>query len=65
MKNIIQFFKKLFSGKKKCECPYGCTCGKCERCKPEENKSPDIEIIEKKSEIVTKKKPERKKKNEA
>lgn len=65
MKKLIQFFKNLFSSEKQCECPSGCACGKCERCKPEENKSPDIEIIEKKSEIVAKKKPGRKKKNEA
>lgn len=39
MKSIVNFFKTLFSKKETapknfCNCPAGCCCGRCEKCKP-------------------------------
>jgi hypothetical protein len=55
MKKLISFIKSLIFPKKEksCICGDSCTCGNCEKCTPKpQAKNPDVEIIEKKSEMV-------------
>lgn len=57
MKSVVNFFKNLFSKKESspknfCNCPAGCCCGRCERCKPTILEIAEKEIQEAESKLA-------------